>query len=403
MHRVELLAPAGTAEKGEIAAAFGADALYFGIDNYNLRARSGNFTPEEADRFIRRLHGQGKKAYLTLNIYPREEDLKPLEKLMEKIRRLAPDGVIVSAPGVLDMVKKRAPEIPVHVSTQANITDSRSARVWKELGAERVILARELSLEEIRSVSRHAGLETEVFIHGAMCMAYSGRCLMSKYMTGRDANAGDCAHPCRWSWFVREEKRKEELFEVSEDERGLYIFNSKDLMLYDYMDKILDAGVSSVKIEGRIKGILYVATVVRAYRLLLDALMKGESPDPLWRESLFEANNRGYHPGFLIPGGYESKLESSRTFAPYDLLGYIDAQGDLVAKAPLAKGGVYEALQPLDPAIRSVRIEELHSLSGAPLDKGQPGQAYRAVTSPALKPWSVLRYLRPGEALNREI
>ena len=243
MHRVELLAPAGTAEKGEIAAAFGADALYFGIDNYNLRARSGNFTPEEADRFIRRLHGQGKKAYLTLNIYPREEDLKPLEKLMEKIRRLAPDGVIVSAPGVLDMVKKRAPEIPVHVSTQANITDSRSARVWKELGAERVILARELSLEEIRSVSKHAGLETEVFIHGAMCMAYSGRCLMSKYMTGRDANAGDCAHPCRWSWFVREEKRKEELFEVSEDERGLYIFNSKDLMLYDYMDKILDAGL----------------------------------------------------------------------------------------------------------------------------------------------------------------
>ena len=402
MRRVELLAPAGNAEKGEIAAAFGADALYFGIDNFNLRARSGNFTLEEAERFIRSLHAKGKKAYLTLNIYPREADLDPLEELMGKVRSLAPDGVIVSAPGVLDMVKKKAPGLPVHVSTQANVTDSRSARVWKELGAQRVILARELSLEEIRAVSLNAGLETEIFIHGAMCMAYSGRCLMSKYMTGRDANVGDCAHPCRWSWFVREEKRKEELFEVSEDERGLYIFNSKDLMLYDYMKEILDAGVASVKIEGRIKGILYVATVVRAYRLLLDSLMNGSVPDPHWRETLFEANNRGYHPGFLFPGGYESKLESSRTFAPYDLLGYIDGQGDLVAKAPLTRGGVYEALQPLDPDIRTVRIQALCSFSGAALDKGQPGQTYKIETSPPLKPWSVLRYLRPGEALKRE-
>ena len=317
MRPVELLAPAGNVEKGEIAAAFGADALYFGIDQFNLRARSGNFNLEEAQMFIRRLHEQGKKAYLTLNIYPKEEDLKPLEELIEKVAGLSPDGVIVSVPGVLDMVKKRAPGLPVHVSTQANVTDSRSARVWKEWGAERVILARELNLDEIRTVTRKAGVETEVFIHGAMCMAYSGRCLMSKYMTGRDANAGDCAHPCRWSWYVREEKRKNELFEVAEDERGLYIFNSKDLMLYDHVGEIIDAGVSSLKIEGRIKGILYVATVVRAYRLLLDALAKGITPDPLWRETLFEANNRGYHTGFLIPGGYESKLESSRTFAPY--------------------------------------------------------------------------------------
>ncbi|HHH84999.1 MAG TPA: U32 family peptidase, partial [Firmicutes bacterium] len=330
-------------------------------------------------------------------------DLEPLEKVIGEIRNLAPDGVIVSAPGVLEMVKKEAPGIPVHVSTQANVTDSRTARVWKEWGAARVILARELSLEEIRAISERAGLETEIFIHGAMCMAYSGRCLMSKYMTGRDANAGDCAHPCRWSWFVREEKRKEELFEVTEDERGLYIFNSKDLMLYDHIREIIDAGVSSLKIEGRIKGILYVATVVRAYRLLLDALYGGTPPDPLWRESLFEANNRGYHSGFLVPGGYESKLESSRTFAPYDLLGYIDVQGDFIAKAPVSRGGVYEALQPLDPIIRKVRVQGLWDDSGASPDRGQPGRRYRIETTPPLKPWSVLRYLRPGKALRREI
>lgn len=397
MRPVELLAPAGNVEKGEIAAAFGADALYFGIDQFNLRARSGNFTLEEAQMFIRRLHEQGKKAYLTLNIYPKEEDLKPLEELIEKVAGLSPDGVIVSVPGVLDMVKKRAPGLPVHVSTQANVTDSRSARVWKEWGAERVILARELSLDEIRTVTRKAGVETEVFIHGAMCMAYSGRCLMSKYMTGRDANAGDCAHPCRWSWYVREEKRKNELFEVAEDERGLYIFNSKDLMLYDHVGEIIDAGVSSLKIEGRIKGILYVATVVRAYRLLLDALAEGITPDPLWRETLFEANNRGYHTGFLIPGGYESKLESSRTFAPYDLLGYMDARGEFVAKAPLVRGGTYEALQPLNPDIKKVRILDLQSVTGVSTEKGQPGQRYRIETSLPLKPWSVLRYRRPGE------
>ncbi|HDS03618.1 MAG TPA: U32 family peptidase [Firmicutes bacterium] len=397
MKRVELLAPAGTPEKGEIAAAFGADALYFGIEGFNLRARSGNFSFSEAAVFLDSLHSRGKKGYATLNIYPREEEWPMLEAFIRKMASLPLDGVIVSTPGVLSLVRRSAPRLPLHVSTQANVTESASARAWKEWGASRVILARELSLEEIRAVTANSGVETEVFIHGAMCMAYSGRCLMSKYMTGRDANAGDCAHPCRWRWYVREESRQNELFEVTEDERGLYIFNSKDLMLYDYIRELTAAGVSSLKIEGRIKGILYVATIVRAYRLLLDAFYRGETPDPRWRDSLFEANNRGYHPGFLIPGGYESQLSSSRTTAPYDLLGYIDREGFLEAKAPVEIGKTYEALQPLEPETVPLTISSLYSPEGESLERGHPGKRYGIKASLLLKPFSVIRYRRIGE------
>ncbi len=392
MRRVELLAPAGNMEKCEIALAYGADAVYFGAGDYNLRSRSGNFSMDDIGDMMSMLHDKGKKGYMTLNIYQRNSDIKGMSEAASEAARRGVDAFIVSNPGALSLVKRAAPGIDIHVSTQANITDIESAAAWRDMGASRVILSRELSLTEISDITAHSGIETEVFVHGSMCMAYSGRCLMSKYMTGRDANAGDCAHPCRWEYYVREKSRKDELFEIREDERGLYIFNSRDLMLFDRIPEIISAGPSSLKIEGRIKGLLYLATVVRAYRHALDSYYNGLAPSAEVRDSLFQANNRGYHEGFIDgPDGYMSNLETSRTFADYDLLGYIDGSGGFNAKAPAVTERDYEYIPASGDGIQ-MRFLELDGFSEQGRAKIIPGRTYAAKTEPELPPYTVIRY-----------
>ncbi len=392
MEKIELLAPAGSFEKLKLAVAFGADAVYFGGKEFSLRARSGNFSGDEVVSALSYLHERGKKGYIAVNVYQRNDDIPGLIDYLSYLQEIKPDGIIISNIGMLRLVKTYAKDIPVHISTQANITDVETARMWKDLGARRLILARELSLDEIRFIAANAGIDCEIFVHGAMCMAYSGRCFISKYLTGRDANQGDCAHPCRWEYYVREKSRKNELYEIEEDERGLYLFNSKDLMLFDHIAEILKAGIVSLKIEGRIKGILYLATVIRSYRLLIDALETGLVPEPRWRELLFEANNRGYHDGFILNAdGYESNLGSSKAAASYDLLGYIDYDGAVLSKAPFKCGETYGYLTP-GAEEGEVAILSIHDEKGLITEQAKTDRRYGVTFSKPLPLYTVLRY-----------
>lgn len=392
MEKIELLAPAGSFEKLKIAAAYGADAVYFGGKLFNLRARSGNFNDTEIAGAIDYLHAKGKKGFITLNTYQRNDDKDGVIEYIRFLQSIRPDAVIVSNIGMLSLVQQYAPEIPIHISTQANITDVSTAQMWHKLGAERLILARELTIQEVAEIAAGVGADCEVFVHGAMCMAYSGRCLMSKYMTGRDANQGDCAHPCRWEYTVQEKTRPGEYFDVQEDESGMYIFNSKDLMLYDHLEKLIDAGIKSFKIEGRIKGILYLATVIRAYRLRLDAIQQQRDPDPRWRETLFEANNRGYHEGFLLDSqGFESNLTSSTAVSEYDLLGYIREDGFVHAKAPFIVGGVYHYFTPSGDE-GDVEFERITDEKNTEITEAKTDRVYNVRTTKSLPLFTVFRY-----------
>jgi putative protease len=267
----ELLAPAGDLEKLKIAILYGADAVYLGGRHFGLRAGAGNFAPDELTAGVDFAHTNGAKVYVTVNIFAHNRDLELLPGYLASLVDAGVDGVIVSDPGVLDLVRTGFPQLPVHLSTQANTTNWAAARFWSRQGVSRIILARELSLAEIKEISSKVEADLEIFVHGAMCMAYSGRCLLSNYLTGRDANRGDCAQSCRWQYTLMEEKRPGECFPVEEDERGTYILSSRDLCLIEHIPELMEAGIKSFKIEGRMKSANYVASVVKAYRAALDA------------------------------------------------------------------------------------------------------------------------------------
>ncbi len=303
MTKFELLAPAGNLEKLKVAIAYGADACYFGAKAFSLRAKAGNLDQKEMEEAIDYCRKRGVKAYVTANIFSRNRDLDGIKDFLSFLEDVRPDGVIISDPGVIALSKRYAPSIPVHLSTQANTLNYEAVRFWKEHGVKRVNLARELSLSEIRLIREKVpDIELEVFVHGALCISYSGRCMLSLYLTGREANQGNCAHPCRYSYSVVEEKRPGVYYPVEEDKRGLYIFNSKDLCLIKRLPELMDLGVDSFKIEGRIKGILYVATVVRAYRLainkFLGRLKRKISMDSLLSE-LNAISSRGFTENFF--------------------------------------------------------------------------------------------------------
>lgn len=267
----ELLAPAKSLEILKTAVRYGADAVYIGGEAYGLRAKADNFGPEEMAEGIRFAHAHRAKVYVTANIFAHNDDISGIERYFDELSALSPDAVLIADPGVFSIARERIPEIPVHISTQANTTNYRSAKFWKDLGASRIVTARELSLSEIRELKRRIpDLEIESFVHGAMCISYSGRCLLSNYFTGRDANQGECTHPCRWKYALMEEKRPGQYFPVDENERGTYIMNSKDLCMIRHLPDLIDAGIDSFKIEGRMKTALYVASVVRAYRQAID-------------------------------------------------------------------------------------------------------------------------------------
>jgi putative protease len=262
MKKVELLAPAGNLEKLKMALIYGADAVYAGGEKYGLRAYAGNFNRYELEEGISFAHKMGRKVYLTLNIIPRNKDLEGMEGYIEDIAQTGIDGLIVSDPAVYLIVREILPYIDVHISTQSNVTNWRTALYWYEQGANRVILARELTLDEISEIRRKVpeGLQLEVFVHGAMCISYSGRCLLSSYLAGRDSNRGLCAHPCRWKYYLMEETRQGQYFPIVEDDRGTYIFNSKDLCMIQHLPELIGTGISSMKIEGRMKSALPTAS-----------------------------------------------------------------------------------------------------------------------------------------------
>jgi len=300
---LELLAPAGDLEKLKIAVLYGADAVYLGGRQFSLRAGAANFDDKNMLEGITFAHRHNVKVYVAVNIYAHNPDLETLPAYLQFIARAGADGVIASDPGVIDMILKLQPDLPIHLSTQANTTNWASAAFWKRLGVQRIVLARELSLEEIKEIGSRVDIELEAFVHGAMCMAYSGRCLLSNFMTGRDANRGDCAQSCRWRYHLVEEKRPGQYFPVEEDARGTYFMSSKDLCLLEYLPQLAQAGVTSFKIEGRMKSIHYLATVVKTYRQAIDSYLKnpaGYQALPQWMEEIRKVSHREYTTGFLL-------------------------------------------------------------------------------------------------------
>ncbi len=305
MRKVELLAPAGDLERLKIAIMYGADAVYIGGQIFGLRAAAKNFSLEDLREGVSYAHERGVKVYVTANIIPHNEDLEGLPEYLKSIHEIGVDAVIVSDPGTFSMVKETVPNMEIHISTQANNTNYMTARFWKDLGASRIILARELSFEEIKEIKSHVqdSIELEAFVHGAMCMSYSGRCLLSNYMTGRDANRGECAQPCRWRYNLVEEKRPGEYIQVFEDEKGTYFMNSKDLCMIEYVSDIINSGIMSLKIEGRMKTTYYVAMVIKAYRAAIDSYYEDPQNwkfDPKWMDWLKKASHRDFTTGFYL-------------------------------------------------------------------------------------------------------
>ena len=328
MDRVELLAPAGDLEKLKTAIDYGADAVYLGGEAFGLRKASKNFSIEKIKEGVAYAHERGKKVHVTLNIIPHDKDFGGLEEYVRALEAQGVDAVIVADPGMFMRVKK-ASSIPIHMSTQGSLTNSDTVRFWRDLGAERVVLARELTLDEIRGIREEVeDIEIETFVHGAMCMSYSGRCLMSNYMTGRDANQGDCAQPCRYKYHLVEENRPGEYFPIDSTEEGSFILNSKDLCMIEHMDELIGAGIRSLKIEGRVKSAYYLATVIRAYRMAIDAYYDDPDHfvyDPLWLEEIKKVSHRDFTTGFYYSEakGPEGISDSVTYIKDYDFVGVV--------------------------------------------------------------------------------
>ena len=307
---IELLAPAGDMERLRMSLAYGADAVYLAGTDFGMRSFAGNFTPEELKQAVALCHSRGVAVHVTCNTMPRNGEIARMPEWLEYLQELGVDAAIRADVGVLSLLKKHAPRVKAHISTQASVSNYQAAAAWYELGASRVILARELSLDEIREIRAKTPreLEIEAFVHGAMCVSYSGRCLLSNYMTGRDANRGACAQPCRYQYALVEEKRPGEYFPIGEDAGGAYIMNSKDMCMIDHIPELIDAGLDSLKIEGRAKSAYYAAVVTGAYRHAIDAALDGRPLDPVWRDEVEKVSHRPYSTGFYFgePGQHTS-------------------------------------------------------------------------------------------------
>ena len=330
MQKPELLAPAGTLEKLKFAVHYGADAVYIAGKRYGLRAFAGNFDSQQMAEGIAYAHSRQVKVYVTVNIFSHNEDLQGMEEYLQELLELGVDAIIVSDPGIIRIAREKVPDLPVHISTQANTTNWSAVQLWKDLGAERVVLARELTLPEIQEIKKRVDIELETFVHGAMCISYSGRCLLSNYMTERDSNQGQCAQACRWNYNLVEEKRPNEFYPIQEDERGTYVFNSQDLCLLSHLPELIETGISSLKIEGRMKSAYYVATIVRAYRNMIDACYEGAAVSDdihFWMEELQKVSHRPYTTGFYFgkPEKGALTLEDSQYIRPYDFIGVVQA------------------------------------------------------------------------------
>lgn len=377
---MELLAPAGNFEKFLTALHFGADAVYLAGNRFGLRAFAGNFTDEEIVKAVQIAHSKGKKVYITLNIIAKDNDFDGLKEYLEFLQNKAKvDAVIVADIGVLQFVRIHAPVLDIHVSTQANIINSYTANFFADLGVKRLILARELSLEQIKNIRKNLSpkVEIEVFVHGAMCMAYSGRCLLSNYLTGRDSNHGECVQACRWKYYVREVSRDDEL-EVQEDEKGSYIFNSKDLNMLPYLKELKEAGVDSIKIEGRMKSAYYVATVVNAYRMSLDMLPK--RPTKELCQELLKASHRRYTTGFYFNEENRQYQEDSMPVQDSDFVAVVtkDCETGEVQVEMRNKFSVGDELEALSPDKKTfnkkIKIEKIVNSLGEEIESAKKVQ-----------------------------
>lgn len=330
MRKAELLAPAGDLDKLKMAVLYGADAVYLGGENFGLRKASKNFSIDQIKEGLDFAHERGVKVYVTLNIVPHNDDLVGLEEYAKELEGAGVDAVLIADPGVFMKVKATVPNMPIHISTQASVTNYETVMFWYNLGASRVVLARELSLKEIKEITDRIpeDLEIETFVHGAMCMSYSGRCLISNYMTGRDANRGDCSHACRYKYYLVEEKRPGEYFPIDETDDGTFIMNSKDLCMIENLPDMLDAGIYSLKVEGRVKSQYYVATVLRSYRMALDAYYADPENykfNPALLDEIKKASHRDFTTGFFYgkPTTDAQIYANNSYIRGYDFLGMV--------------------------------------------------------------------------------
>ncbi len=400
MKKPELLCPASSLEVLKIAVIYGADAVYIGGEAFGLRAKAKNFTLAEMKEGIDFAHAHGVKVFVTANILAHNDDLSGVRKYFEELKEIKPDALIISDPGVFMIAKEVCPEIERHISTQANNTNYGTYQFWHAMGAKRVVSARELSLQELREIRDNIpeDMEIETFIHGAMCISYSGRCLLSNYFTGRDANQGACTHPCRWKYALMEEKRPGEYLPVFENERGTYIFNSKDLCMIEHIPEMLATGVDSYKIEGRMKTALYVATVARTYRKAIDDYL--ESPEkyqanmPWYQEQISNCTYRQFTTGFFFGKTDEnSQIYDNNTYVKeYTYLGIVGPQNEqglyrIEQRNKFSVGETIEIMKPngdnIEVVVKQILDEEGRPQESCPhskqiiyIDLGQPLEQY---------------------------
>ncbi len=404
MRKHELLIPAGSLDVLKTAVIYGADAVYLGGEAFGLRAKAKNFTSEEIRQGIDFAHARGVRVYITANIFAHNTDLPGVEAYFEELKAIGPDALIISDPGVFDIARRVIPDMEIHISTQANNTNYGTFLFWHRLGAKRVVTARELSLSEIREIRNHIpeDMEIESFIHGAMCISYSGRCLLSNFLTGRDANQGSCTHPCRWKYSVVEETRPGEWMPVYENERGPFIFNSKDLCMIEHVPEMMEAGIDSFKIEGRMKTALYVATVTRAYRMAIDDYLE----DPAlynrkrswYREEIEKCVNREYTTGFYFhKPGQDSQVYGSSTYQkPYTYLGTVEAVREdgricLEQKNKFSVGETVELMKP-DGRNLEVTVKGIFAEDGTPQESApHPKQKLLVDISGKAQEYDILR------------
>lgn len=382
----ELLVPASSLEVLKIAVKFGADAVYIGGEAFGLRAKAKNFSKEDMKAGIEFAHANNVKVYVTANIIGHNDDLEGVENYFKELEAIGPDAVIISDPGIFSIAKEVIPDMEIHISTQANNTNYRTYQFWYKLGAKRVVSARELSLDEIKEIRKNIpdDMEIESFIHGAMCISYSGRCLLSNFFTGRDANQGACTHPCRWKYSVVEEKRPGEYFPVYENDKGTYIFNSKDLCMIEHIPELLDAGIDSLKIEGRMKTALYVATVARTYRKAIDDFM--ESPEKYqenlqwYKEEIGKCTYRKFTTGFFFgKPTEETQIYDSNVYVKeYTYLGIVGAKNEqglyrIEQRNKFSVGQKIEVMKPngenIEIIVKRIVDEEGQDMESAPHPK----------------------------------
>ena len=399
-NKIELLSPAGDMERLKMSLAYGTDAVYLAGNDFGMRAFAGNFTPDEMGQAVTLCHSYGASVHVTCNTMPRNDEVARLPEWLEYLQDLGVDAVILADVGVLSLLKRYAPRVKAHISTQASISNYQAASAWYDLGASRVILARELSLEEITELRAKTPRELEIegFVHGAMCVSYSGRCLLSNYMTGRDANRGACAQPCRYKYALVEEKRPGEYFPIGEDEGGAFILNSRDMCMIDHIPELIAAGLDSLKIEGRAKSAYYAAIVTAAYRHAIDAAAAGKPLEPVWREEVEKVSHRHYSTGFYFgqPGQYTADARYIRDWQVVAVVTACDAAGNatLSLRNKFSTGDELELVGP-DVAATPFVAGEMTDADGFPLTQPRnPQMVFHMKLPRQVPPLSLIRACR---------